>query len=136
MPPRQQKASTPSWIPIAWTVGAGLLGFVFSGGAFYATTAGTLDRHNSAIDRLTNVLKEESQARVAMEKAEAAKRDELRKEYLGMMKDQTSTFSNMSEKLVTIGTTVAVINTRYEQLNDSLKKVLDQTAPTHRGRTP
>ena len=103
---------------------------------YHVTTSGTLSAHNKSIDDLTRVLKEESLARATMEKNEAAKREELRKEYLGMMKDQTATFSTIGEKLTTVGTKVEVIGTKYEavaesvkKIDDSIRKVLEQTAP-------
>lgn len=147
---RQQQLAT--WVPIAWTVGGGLLAFVFFGGAFYATTQSQVtslradlttfaDRYNNGIGELAKVLKEEGAKREAMEKNEAVKRDELRREYLSNMRDQTKTFESLGDKLVGITTKVEVIGTRYEavdrrlnQMGDDMRRLLEQS--TSHSRMP
>lgn len=134
MAPRA-KVSPFSWAPFVWTVVAAVIGVIFSIGGFYATITGTLNRHNEAITELTKVLKEENSSRIAMEKNEANNREKLRAEYLGLMKDQTVVFTGMADKMSSLITKVEVMGTRYEKINEDVKKVLENTSPVPTGST-
>lgn len=133
MAPRK---TASNWIPIVWAIGIAIVGWVFAGGIFYATTGSKLAHHDVAISELTKVLKEESIKRDQILKEEALKREEVRKDFLVAMKDQSTVFTGFNDKLSNINADVKVQNSRYESVIDRLNKLGEDVKQTVRQTTP
>jgi hypothetical protein len=115
---RRKSASIASWSSAGWAAIAAVVGWVFAGGIFYATTGSKLSTHDDAIKSLVSTLKEDS-----------SKREDMRKEYMAIIKEEATkrdaSFEKQASTLQLLATTITEM--RAEQKIQG--KALDNLSP-------